>query len=99
VIAPSQPLDALATQYVGELPASVRALLGILGVQPNDPRTGALASYLLFEPGYTQALMALGWDDAMRQRTEIGAFFGWALPNDPKVRQAPSPNQPPTTNR
>ncbi len=77
VISPSQRLDSLAAQHVAELPPSVRALLGILGVQPGDPRSGALASYLLFEPGYTRALMQLGWEDTFRQRSEVCQFFGW----------------------
>ena len=77
VISPSQRLDSLAAQYVAELPPSVRALLGILGVQPGDKRSGALASYLLFEPGYTRALMQLGWEDALRQQGEVCRFFGW----------------------
>lgn len=41
VIWPSQRLDDLAAQHVAELPPAVRALLGILGVQPGDARTGA----------------------------------------------------------
>ncbi len=77
VISPSQRLDELAAQHVAELPASVRTLLGILGVRPGDPRSGALASYLLFEPGYTRALIQLGWDDTVRQRAQVCRFFGW----------------------
>ncbi len=78
VISPSQRLDELAARHVAELPHSVRTLLGILGVRPGDPRSGALASYLLFEPGYTRALMQLGWEDTFRQRAEVCRFFGWA---------------------
>ena len=77
VISPSQPLDELAVQHVAELPATVRTLLGILGVRANDRASGALASYLLFEPGYTRALMHLGWCDTLRQRAEVERFFGW----------------------
>lgn len=78
LISPSQRLDELAAQHVAELPASARTLLGILGVRANDARSGALASYLLFEPGYTRALMQLGWDDTLRQRAEVCRFFGWS---------------------
>ncbi|MFD1711943.1 patatin-like phospholipase family protein [Ottowia sp. GY511] len=77
VISPSQRLDDLALQHVGELPGTVRTLLGILGVRPKDRASGALASYLLFEPGYTRALMQLGWSDALRQRDDAERFFGW----------------------
>ncbi|AVT06941.1 patatin-like phospholipase family protein [Paracidovorax avenae] len=79
VIAPSQRLDALAARHVGDLPAPVRTLLGALGVTANerDVRGAALASYLLFEPGYTRELMALGRQDALARRAEICRFFGW----------------------
>ena len=89
MIWPSQRLDDLAAQHVAELPPAVRALLGILGVQPGDARTGALASYLLFEPGYIRALMQLGWDDTLRQRAEVCRFFGWADP--PRLDRAGRP--------
>ena len=79
VIAPSQRLDAVAARHVGELPGPVRAMLGALGVTSNmaDVRGAALASYLLFESGYTQELMALGRADTLAMRAEVCRFFGW----------------------
>lgn len=79
VIAPSQRLDAVAARHVGDLPGPVRTMLAALGVTSNmaDVRGAALASYLLFESGYTQELMALGRADTLAMRTEICRFFGW----------------------
>jgi NTE family protein len=36
---------------------------------------GALASYLLFEPGFVQALIAMGESDAFARKSELLAFF------------------------
>ncbi|ODS61204.1 MAG: Patatin [Acidovorax sp. SCN 65-108] len=79
VIAPSQRLDAVAARHVGDLPTPVRTMLGALGVTSNmaDVRGAALASYLLFESGYTQELMALGRADTLAMRAEVCKFFGW----------------------
>jgi NTE family protein len=36
---------------------------------------GALASYLLFEPGFVQSLIAMGESDAFARKAELLAFF------------------------
>jgi NTE family protein len=72
-IQPTQSLDALAQAHLGALPASVRRALGGLGAMQGGG--GALASYLLFEPGFVRALMALGEQDAYARKDELLGFF------------------------
>jgi NTE family protein len=80
-IAPSQSLDALAQAHAAELPAATYnalAGLGALGAR-GSPGGAALASYLLFEPGFVKALMALGEQDAHARKSELVDFFSQAL--------------------
>jgi len=85
VISPSQRLDSIAAEHIDELPSAVRSLLGGVGVSAEtaNGKGSALASYLLFEPGYTNALITLGHGDTMRQRAEVCRFFGWKGPAAP----------------
>ncbi|HWU85482.1 MAG TPA: patatin-like phospholipase family protein [Rhodocyclaceae bacterium] len=73
VIAPSERLDALAARHVRALPWPVRALLR--GIGAMNRRGGALASYLLFEPEYTGALIALGYADTITRKSEVLQFL------------------------
>ena len=77
-ISPSQSLDALAQAHAHELPTGAHHALeglGALGAK-GSPGGAALASYLLFEPGFVKALMALGERDAYARAEELLAFFG-----------------------
>ncbi len=76
-ISPSQSLDELAQAHAHELPtATYNALTGLGAVgSKGSPGGAAIASYLLFEPGFVQALMALGERDAYARKDELLAFF------------------------
>ena len=95
MIEPSQRLDEIASRHVDDLPSPVRTMLGAVGVSSEkaDVKGAALASYLLFESGYTRELMALGYADVRRQQREVCAFFGWTDPAPP-APGAQANNQP-----
>ena len=74
---PSGSLDELARQHANLLPREVRNVLASLaGKAGRQGSAGAgLASYLLFEPEFTTALMALGERDAYAQKDALLAFL------------------------
>lgn len=78
VITPSQPLEKVAERHIQRLPWTIRLLLRSAGVMR---RSGAnLVSYLLFDKNYCQALIDLGYQDALKRREEILKFLGYDLP-------------------
>ena len=72
VIVPSKDLRAIAHKHRGELPLPLRALLR--GVGGRDPSENRLLSFLLFERGYTQELIDLGYNDAMAVKDQLRDF-------------------------
>ena len=77
VLTPSQPLEAIAVKHVRNLPWTIRILLRSVGAMR---RGGAnLASYLLFERGYCNELIALGYDDTIKRREEVESFLAGGL--------------------
>jgi NTE family protein len=90
MLAPSVDPREVAARHIDEMPRSLRALLRVIGAK--DAEGSQLASYLMFEAGYTQELIALGYRDAMEARTALLAFItGEHLPSvitSPGVAQA-----------
>ena len=82
----SEPIEAIAAEHLQQLPRTVRALLTPLG--GTEARGAAFASYLLFEPEFTQALIALGERDAATQADELSAFLYGVIPGTPATRGA-----------
>jgi NTE family protein len=73
VIVPHQDLRSLAAEFVGELPRAVRILLRGLGARARSGMQ--LVSYLLFESGFTRALIDMGYRDALAMEDELRAFL------------------------
>lgn len=73
VIQPSQRLDTIAARHAHSLPRLLRLVLRGLGTLRREGST--LLSYLLFEPGYTRALMELGYHDAMSRAVDLRRFL------------------------
>ena len=70
---PSASLDALAQEHAHTLPRPIRRVLEGLGALRGSG--AALASYLLFEPEFISALMALGQADVQARVDEILSFL------------------------
>lgn len=72
IIKPSVDVRDVTEAHAKDIPRPVRTLLKIIGGWGKDWR---MPSYLLFEPGYTKALIALGYQDALDKREEIVEFL------------------------
>lgn len=77
VITPSQDLSEIARRHRHELPRSLRILLRTIGA--NNTAGMQLLSYLLFERGYTQELIALGLADTRARADELREFLALDL--------------------
>ncbi|MDH3613628.1 MAG: patatin-like phospholipase family protein [Gammaproteobacteria bacterium] len=72
LIVPSKDLRVIAHTHRRELPFAIRGLLrGIGGRGPSENR---LLSFLMFEREYTQELIELGYQDAMKVKDELLDF-------------------------
>jgi len=79
MLAPSVDPREIAARHVREMPQGLRVLLRVVG--GRDISGYQLASYLMFEAGYTRALIELGYRDAMEARSALTAFMsGEKLP-------------------
>ncbi len=72
VIKPSVDVRDLTAAHAPSIPGPVKTLLKMIGGWGKDWR---MPSYLLFEPSYTQALIDLGYQDALKQQAEMTNFL------------------------
>ncbi len=74
LVTPQRDPSGIAIAHRMAMPATLRALLRILGA--SGPRGGRLMSFLMFESPYTSELIRLGERDAAARRAELSAFLG-----------------------
>jgi len=73
-ILPSRSINQIASEYLEELPKSIRIFLRITGATARGGGVNA-ASYLLFCRGFCRRLLELGYQDAMARQQDILDFF------------------------
>jgi NTE family protein len=73
VVSPSQPLVQIAARHRHELPRALRFFLRGAGATRSSG--AGVLSYLLFEAGYCNELIELGYQDAMNQKEELTRFL------------------------
>jgi NTE family protein len=85
IVAPSVDLSELARQHQKDMPYLIQYFVNGLG---RDATACAdLMSYLLFTPGYTRALIDIGYHDAGNRIDEVEEFiFGDAEPDGKHAR-------------
>ena len=77
IIKPSVDVRNVTREHSKDIPRSVRTLLKMIGGWGKDWR---MPSYLLFEPGYTSALIELGYQDCLQQEQSIIDFLEAKIP-------------------
>ena len=73
VITPSNDIGKMAAAHAHELPWTIKLLLRGMGAYSKTD--SSFMSYLLFEKGYCNALIDLGYEDTMREKNNILYFL------------------------
>lgn len=73
VISPSDDIGRMAADHAHELPWSIKTLLRGIGAYSKIDSN--FMSYLLFEKGYCNALIKLGYEDTVREKENILHFL------------------------
>lgn len=73
VISPSDDIGKMAAEHAHELPWSIKTLLR--GIGAYSKTDSSFMSYLLFEKGYCNALIKLGYEDTLKEKENILHFL------------------------
>ena len=73
VISPSDDIGKMAAEHAHELPWSIKTLLR--GIGAYSKTDSSFMSYLLFEKGYCNALIKLGYEDSLREKENLLHFL------------------------
>lgn len=73
VISPSDDIGKMAAEHAHELPWSIKTLLR--GIGAYSKTDSSFMSYLLFEKGYCNSLINLGYKDTLREKENIMHFL------------------------